>query len=249
LERNFEQLVDQSIAKFPNLWTPDAVNDQSNSKQQSSAHFLSPPQPDERVMGHYCAIKPLPEFMREFLRNLCEPYGVIVETKIRKSKADGTEIGLVDFKEKESAERAVAAINGSEIDGVKLFARYICKQERPKALDLLVDRQCRSPIKREKQSPVPQEEEELSETEASMLTDLSQQWAYFSELHGSKAPPLETLILNMKANKVPPKTTIYEPVAPKVDLTDDIRRVLDDLSLEIKPQSQSKHNRKLEFNR
>jgi len=245
LERYFDYLVDRSMTKFPDLWyeDEDRIVGEEKENGQSPCNFLSSAKNDERVDGHYCVIKPVPDFMRDFLRQACELYGYIVESKIVKSKLDGAIMGIVDFKDKESAERAVKAIDRSDLgDGVILLAKYIRKQKRSKVLDLIADRQSRAPIDRsiKKQQSAQSTTTTISASEANILTDLCQQWAYFSEMNGSI--PLNTLIWNLSTNKVQPPTTLHEPIVPKeISMTKEIEDTLKKLDIELSDPKNCKY--------
>lgn len=68
----------------------------------------------------------------EDLRALCEPFGEIVDCSLvidrfsQRSKG----FGFVEFKEKEAADAAIAALNESEQDGRVIFANVARPKER-----------------------------------------------------------------------------------------------------------------------
>jgi len=229
LERDFDLVAEYSISRYPNLWNPDGNNadEEKGGRNRQSYNYLSPSQGAERIAGHYCVIKPFPPHLHDLLREIGEPYGCIVETKITKSKVDGSVMGILDFKNKQDAERAAKAINGSEVGEVILSARYMEKKKRTKILDLIADRQSQVPTERKKQPFSPQK---ISGAEYELLTDLCQQWACFSDMYGSF--PLSTLIWNLSAKRTPPMTTVNGAVSVQAHFDKEIENTLSALDKE-----------------
>lgn len=72
----------------------------------------------------------------EDLRELCEPYGEIVEVSLITDRQTGRSsgFGFVEYTDEEAAEKAIEALHENEVGGRNLFVK-IARPKRPRTFD------------------------------------------------------------------------------------------------------------------